>query len=251
MLLPCHAAVLGRYGQAEGILALALLFFVCSTDIPANRRLADLLLQELLVLLVLLGVLLQELAQARVELIVALLTAVDLALLRSRLRPIEHVAVACGIEANVGPIPALIDATRAFLHHSMLILSEAGTRCLTPGQIHWRESLVLLRRAHLSLLTSAKLCTEATETIRYVNTLVFVLVIFRLATAAWHLVHVQWVDPLAEQASPVVGGAVDDVWVRVACRSRLTDVTLLLVTGRVSLSDLPSDLTSLHVRAVT
>ena len=62
MLLPCHTAVLRRNCQAKGVSTLGLLILVCASDIPSNRCLPDLLLQKLLVLFVLLGVLLEELA---------------------------------------------------------------------------------------------------------------------------------------------------------------------------------------------
>ena len=63
MLLASHSAILGRNCQAEGVLALGLLVFICASNISSHRSLADpFLLKKLLVLLVLLCVLLEELA---------------------------------------------------------------------------------------------------------------------------------------------------------------------------------------------
>ena len=56
--------------------------FVGPSDIPPDRSLAYLLLEKFLVLLVLLGVLLQQLSQAWVELVASLLGSVGLSLLR-------------------------------------------------------------------------------------------------------------------------------------------------------------------------
>ena len=61
VLLPGHTAV-GRNCQAECVATLGLLVFVGSSDISADRRLPNFLLQQLLILFVLLGVLLEELA---------------------------------------------------------------------------------------------------------------------------------------------------------------------------------------------
>ena len=62
VLLSRHAAVLRRNCQAKRVATLGLLVFVSATNIPADRRLSNLLLQQLLVFFVLLGVLLEKLA---------------------------------------------------------------------------------------------------------------------------------------------------------------------------------------------
>ena len=64
VLLASHPAILGRNCQAKRALAFGLLIFVRASDVSSHGSLADLLLKKLLVFLVLLGVLLEELAQA-------------------------------------------------------------------------------------------------------------------------------------------------------------------------------------------
>ena len=84
LLLVGHTTVLRIHTQAKCVLALWLNRVLAGTaacDISAQGRLADLLLEQLLILFVLLDVLLEELAQVGVELVVAFLTAVCLALL--------------------------------------------------------------------------------------------------------------------------------------------------------------------------
>lgn len=61
VLLSCHAAI-RRNCQAKVVATFGLLVFVSASDIPANRRLSDLRLQQLLILFVLLSVLLEELS---------------------------------------------------------------------------------------------------------------------------------------------------------------------------------------------
>ena len=176
MLLASHPTILGRNCQAERALALGLLIFVRASDISSHRTLADLLLKKLLVLLVLLCVLLEELAQARVELFVALLASVSLSLLGRRLRSVEHAAGASVVKSDIGSVSALIYCTRAFLHHALGESVRAWA--LVRGKAHGRESLVLLGRAHLILLACAKLLSQTSQSIRYVYALILVLVIF-------------------------------------------------------------------------
>lgn len=175
MLLASHPAILGRNCQAKRALALGLLVFVRASNVSSHRSLADLLLKKLLVFFILLCVLLEELTQARIELIVAFLAAVSFTLLGCRLWSVEHVASASVVKSDIGSVSALIYCTRAFLHHTLGESVRAWA--LVRGEAHWCESLVLLGRAHLILLACAKLLSQASQSIRYVYALVLVFVI--------------------------------------------------------------------------
>ena len=82
LLIRHPTVVVGGDLEAEGALSLALIFATGSSSyIATERRLPNLLLDQLLVLLVLLHVLLEELSQVCIQLIVAFGIPLSLALL--------------------------------------------------------------------------------------------------------------------------------------------------------------------------
>lgn len=106
-------------------------------------------MQELLVVFVHLCILLEQLAQVRVEVVRAVTRAIRLALLSRRLRPIkDSLRVAGCVETYIATITTVIDS-RSLLHET---LGEASRWALASRpEAHGREALILLRCAHLRL----------------------------------------------------------------------------------------------------
>ena len=231
LLLASHSAVGVRHGKAKVALAFRLLIFAsASANVASQRALSDLLLDQLLILFVLLDVLLEELAQIRVQLVVPVLSGVGLALLSSRLGSVEQPIARCLLVSRIGSVTALVDA-RAFLHDRLLI--QHGLRALR-AQAHGREALILLRGAQLLRSKLVVGLAEVAEVEATANVaLVLILIVLRLASAARHLIQMQWIDALAEQ----IGCATRVAWIGMGS---LADVALFTWLG-------PSDLLVGHV----
>ena len=83
LLVICHTTVWILHVQAKVSLCLRLLIFSgAASNVASQRALPDLLLYQLLILFVLLHILLEQLAKVRIQLVIAVLACLYLALLR-------------------------------------------------------------------------------------------------------------------------------------------------------------------------